>query len=81
MATPHKCPICEGRGTVPVDFYAEQEVYASRQICKACGGSGLVWEAATPSCPPYKPIGPGRIEWGPTWGYIEAKSTGLMFNS
>ena len=23
MATPHKCPVCQGRGTVPPGFYDE----------------------------------------------------------
>ncbi len=49
--TPHKCPVCEGRGTVPAEFYEERfslpmhrtSEYPYRVKCKSCAGTGLVW--------------------------------------
>lgn len=40
--TPHKCPVCEGRCTVPPGFYkdADVEFHAS---CRACLGVGVLW--------------------------------------
>lgn len=36
MATPHKCPVCEGTG---MDVHQVTS-------CDACSGTGIVWEPA-----------------------------------
>jgi len=44
---PHRCPVCEGRGTVMGGFYAGT-FYATgtaREECKACEGDGIVWRS------------------------------------
>lgn len=51
MAIPHKCPVCEGRGTVPHGFYNSVHysctvTAANRETCKTCWGLGIVWEPA-----------------------------------
>lgn len=39
-----KCPVCEGRGTVDANFYANEprpgDTTAS--TCRACGGQGFI---------------------------------------
>lgn len=49
MAIPHKCPVCEGIGTTSRPPYVAGDQatwYASdcRFPCRACKGSGIVWE-------------------------------------
>lgn len=39
MSAPYRCPICDGRGTVPPGFYPEK---TGRQTCKACMGWGVI---------------------------------------
>lgn len=47
--TSHKCPICDGHGTVPGGFYlatgGAQSLSSNRaaEPCRACGGTGIVW--------------------------------------
>jgi DnaJ-class molecular chaperone len=38
VATPIKCPVCEGHGTVPAGFYPDPP----ETICRACQGTGLI---------------------------------------
>lgn len=44
-ATPHKCPVCEGRGNVAADFYGVPGVSigANPQQCRSCFGTGILW--------------------------------------
>ncbi len=42
MSTPHKCPVCEGTGKV-VDALRRERI-----DCRACSGSGVVWEGQGP---------------------------------
>jgi hypothetical protein len=50
MATPHKCPVCEGRTTIFIPWHVEIEGTSANivpdyfQICPACNGTGIVWE-------------------------------------
>jgi len=95
MATPHRCPVCNGVGTVPPGFYegnhSGTSISTQRATCKACGGSGLVWDyhsAPLPQPLPYpEPIGPNspwKIPVGPMCSggeYIPKQSKGIMFNS
>ena len=39
---PHRCPVCEGRGSVPNGFYVQSEG-TNDQPCQACGGTGVLW--------------------------------------
>ena len=45
MSTPHKCPVCEGRGHVPAGFYARATAMhnTAPETCKACDGAGVIW--------------------------------------
>ena len=47
----YKCPVCDGRGYVPNNFYnvtPNIENYntnsTSMEICRSCKGTGIVWE-------------------------------------
>jgi hypothetical protein len=43
---PFLCPVCEGRGIVPYNFYSvEYETKSSITpvACRTCGGEGIVW--------------------------------------
>lgn len=45
---PHRCPVCDGRGTVPPKFYGRPDpstttAAATREMCHACSGVGLLW--------------------------------------
>lgn len=42
--TPHKCPVCNGTGTV----YGVGDTTASTYQCPACKGTCLVWEKEIP---------------------------------
>ena len=38
-----KCPVCEGCGTVPNDFYRKTATKASSRIqCRSCSGRGVI---------------------------------------
>jgi predicted nuclease with TOPRIM domain len=41
-----KCPVCYGRGRVPVNFYGEQTQTTNccEPTCKSCNGTGIVME-------------------------------------
>jgi DnaJ-class molecular chaperone len=43
---PYRCPVCNGRGTMPADFYAALGTVASTNPvqCKSCKGTGVVWD-------------------------------------
>ena len=41
--TPHRCPVCFGRGTVPNTGYGGNSTYTGDAPCHACAGSGIVW--------------------------------------
>lgn len=44
---PHKCPVCEGRGTVPGEFYdfhpSAGVQPGDRVECHTCEGEGILW--------------------------------------
>jgi DnaJ-class molecular chaperone len=37
-----KCPICQGRGRVPRDFYGETMNNSKEIICQSCHGAGVI---------------------------------------
>jgi DnaJ-class molecular chaperone len=44
-SVPHKCPVCEGRGKVPYNFYDLRgtTTACSEEVCKSCWGTGILW--------------------------------------
>ena len=44
---PLRCPVCEGRGTVPKNFYScvhNIKTYDTTEMtCRACLGTGVIW--------------------------------------
>jgi len=47
---PHKCPVCDGEGLVNSPPHLANEVFAQMAgqpglyTCRACNGTGIVWE-------------------------------------
>lgn len=48
--TPHRCPVCVGKGIVPNGFYLRTSDVmeyttsdATPETCRACSGTGLLW--------------------------------------
>ncbi len=47
--TPHNCPTCGGRQTVPGSFYGDRGSSAPCAVtCRTCNGAGIVWEPEYP---------------------------------
>jgi hypothetical protein len=44
LYTIQKCPVCEGRGNVPTDFYSRVGVStsANAEQCQTCHGAGIL---------------------------------------
>lgn len=43
---PYRCPVCNGKGIVPVGFYSTGAVStntATDEPCRTCHGKGIVW--------------------------------------
>jgi len=51
---PHKCPVCEGQGTMlkPTHIPGDQKVWYTNSTkawpCKPCSGSGIIWGHEAP---------------------------------
>lgn len=47
MSTPHRYPVCSGRGLVPHGFYLTVNEFASTNTtpeeCRTCKGQGILW--------------------------------------
>ena len=46
VSVPHKCPVCEGRGTVPCNFYEPLRYTTTSTApieCKSCDGKAIIW--------------------------------------
>lgn len=43
--TPHRCPVCDGRRTVPAGFYGREQVLSGTtpEACRSCDGTGILW--------------------------------------
>lgn len=76
MATPHRCPVCQGRGLMPYSFYHPATPGTSSanmtfdETCHSCGGVGILWSPDDePPAPqpapvqprPYGPINPFSV--------------------
>lgn len=44
MYTIQRCPVCEGRGNVPVGFYGRMAVSTGTgpELCRSCDGRGIL---------------------------------------
>lgn len=42
LYTIQKCPVCEGCGRVPRDFYGETQNNSKQIICQTCHGAGIL---------------------------------------
>ena len=45
---PHKCPVCNGVGKVPIGYYNANQRFsttssATPETCKSCSGKGIVY--------------------------------------
>ena len=46
---PHRCPVCNGSGSVDEHFYKQSPLAGTtlnRVPCRSCGGAGVVWHEA-----------------------------------
>ena len=41
--TPHKCPVCDGSGTI-WNYNNDSTACGCTATCHACNGAGIVWE-------------------------------------
>ena len=47
---PHKCPVCDGRGSMARSFYdpnwyqAPNYIGGNTEPCRSCDGRGIVWK-------------------------------------
>ena len=57
------CPLCQGRGTVPGDFYTDLPVLAPTK-CRSCM-DGIVFVPENPSVVAAPPYECGSQEWTP----------------
>lgn len=70
---PYKCPVCEGRGTVPIGFYetfsqgTTTATVTYDVTCKTCNGTGIVWDTEYDWNPWYIPY-PYEQPWYPGLG-------------
>lgn len=63
MSIPYRCPVCEGRGTVPAGFYGRfgGVTTTSDESCHSCNGTGIIWDYQE-SLPPATEA-PPRERW------------------
>ncbi len=43
MFEPKKCPVCEGSGIVPYNFYKDKDSIGFNEKCRTCNGTGILW--------------------------------------
>lgn len=82
----YKCPVCKGRGFVPINFYGDLSNNLTDAItkCRTCEGSGVLWEKDnipitittylpmndTASNKPYNPCDSCSVRQKPSWNGI-----------
>ena len=70
-----KCPVCDGRGTVPSSFYnpappgvvRQSTTFPMRTTCRGCNGDGVVW----PPTPRFSLGHPYGALTGTTWAGVQ----------
>ena len=55
MNIPHKCPVCEGTGKVPFNFYNDTTGTGMMEPCRSCDGKGILWDNVSNNLP-YSPL-------------------------
>ena len=58
MARPYLCPVCKGKGVVPIDFYGPREISSvmGTITCKTCSGIGVLWDYSDVEYKYYPPV-------------------------
>lgn len=68
--TPHKCPVCNGAGQVwPINDFKTTSIPGPTP-CRACGGTGIVWEQIVSPLPQSKD---GKALSTPTASHTEGR--------
>ena len=71
-----KCPVCEGRTTMPMKFYYPACEVDATERCRSCDGKGYVTDGMASVAPTFPwPVYPPTVvpDWtwrpydGPTW--------------
>ena len=83
-----KCPVCNGCGTVPWEFYhgwgkkhETSAVPPERETCRACGGSGALYALVSPPVVPVYPYpypSPYQYPWPWSPYVVTSETTGNM---
>ena len=51
MSQAHVCPVCQGRGFLPVGFYSPDLSNGANTVpekCRSCKGIGYIWDTPLP---------------------------------
>ena len=43
VSKPYKCPVCNGRGKMPINFYERTATHTGDANCRTCNGTGVLW--------------------------------------
>ena len=75
----YKCPVCEGRGTVPTNFYntygSPTIVNTTEVTCRSCNGKGVIFDSEAFDNMPEIVAKPAVIRPGDLgWTYIDTGS-------
>jgi len=70
MSSPYRCPVCQGRCTMPQSFYlvintGSTLMSGGVETCRSCGGRGIVWG---PNEPPTQPAPTSPQPFNPNGG-------------
>lgn len=57
--TPHTCPVCVGRGTVPP---VGDQTSTVPVMCPACLGACVLWEPGEPPAPFVRHVWPSKVD-------------------
>lgn len=83
MSRPHRCPVCDGHGTVsrPPNIAGDQPCWSSSDLrpwpCPACEGQGVLWEPETVSVPFQQVVqnpGTARVDYQVTVAVVDGET-------